>query len=94
MTHKPIDFVKVEELRKHMLIPTGDWAKLLGSSRMAYYKWVMGTARPRIRREDGLRLTIKRLLAVLSAGWPQPEIAGLDPRDRAAKLLELLNQQQ
>lgn len=94
MTHKPIDFDKVEELRKHMLISVSDWAPMMGASRMTYYKWANGLARPRMRREDDLRERIRKLVAVLAAGWPDPETVGLEPTARAAKLLALLDQQQ
>lgn len=92
MTRKPLDFAKVEELRSHMLIPIGDWAKILGASRMAYYKWVVGKSKIRPTREDAVRLQVKRLLAAMAAGWPAPEIYGLDPSRRAAKLLALMDQ--
>jgi len=39
---KPLDFTKVEALRKHMLLTTRDMAELLGVSRMTYYGWVSG----------------------------------------------------
>ena len=38
----PLDFKKVEALRKHMLLTTGNMAELLGVSRMTYYGWVKG----------------------------------------------------
>ena len=94
MTHKPLDFVKVEELRVHMLMPVGGWAKILGVSRMTYYKWVTGKAQIRFAREITLRARIRQLLTVLADGWPTPEGRGLDPDSRVSKLLALLDQPQ
>jgi DNA-binding XRE family transcriptional regulator len=42
MTPKPLDFRKVEALRKHMLLTTSDMSELLKVSRMTYYGWVKG----------------------------------------------------
>lgn len=94
MTPKPIDFAKVEELRKHMLVHTGDWAKLMGVSRMTYYKWVSGKAQMRPSKDTSIRVQIRCLLAVLTNGWPTPEDKGLDYDKRVAKLLALLDQPQ
>ncbi len=94
MTHKPLDFPKVEELRKHMLINVEDWVKILGASRMTYYKWVTGTARPRPRRETVVRGKLKVLLTIMANGWPEPDIKGFDASTRAAKLLALIDQPQ
>ena len=38
----PLNFKKVEALRKHMLLTTSNMAELLGISRMTYYGWVKG----------------------------------------------------
>lgn len=92
MTHKPLDFPKVEELRKHMLISVGDWVAIFGVSRMTYYKWVTGVSQPRSRLEVKIRDRLKQLFTIMANGWPEPEIKGLDPPARTAKLLALLDQ--
>jgi DNA-binding transcriptional regulator YiaG len=90
MTPKPIDFTKVEALRKHMLLTTADMAELLGVSRVTYYGWVKG--RP-IRRsnENAARAMLKRMLAVVTKyGWPTPEAIAANQKQRKQYLLELL----
>ena len=43
MTNRaPLDFKKVEALRKHMLLTTSNMAELFTISRMTYYGWVKG----------------------------------------------------
>lgn len=94
MTHNTLDFKKIEELRMHMLVPVGDWASLMGVSRMTYYKWVIGKAQIRSRKDAAVREQIRLLLGLVSRGWPSPEDKGLEPAQRVAKLLALLKQPQ
>ena len=42
MSKFPLDFSKVEALRRHMLLTTSDMAEVFGVSRMTYYGWVKG----------------------------------------------------
>lgn len=92
MTHKPLDFSKVEALRRHMLLTTQDMSELLGVSRMTYYGWVKG--KPiRKSNDEAVRAMLKRLLAVMTEqGWPMPEVIAADQKQRKERLLELLNQ--
>lgn len=92
MTPKPLDFSKVEALRRHMLLTTTDMAQLLGVSRMTYYGWVKG--KPLRKSNDGaVRAMLKRLLAVMTDhGWPTPEVIAADRPQRMERLRELLNQ--
>lgn len=92
MTPNPLDFSKVEALRRHMLLTTSDIASLLGVSRMTYYAWVKG--KPIRKSNDvAVRAMLKKLLAVMSEhGWPSPEILGLEPKQRKHRLDELLEQ--
>jgi len=91
MTPKPFDFSKVEALRRHMLLTTGDMASLFGVSRMTYYGWVKGRSMRRAN-EDTVRKTLKRLLAVMTDhGWPMPEVIAADQKQRMQRLLEILN---
>jgi DNA-binding XRE family transcriptional regulator len=90
MQMTPIDFEKVESLRKHMLLTASDISAILGISRMTYYGWVKG--KPIRRNNDmSVRLALKKLLAIMSEHqWPQPSIIGLPQKQRMQKLLELL----
>jgi DNA-binding transcriptional regulator YiaG len=91
MTPKPLDFTKVEALRKHMLLTTLDMSELLGVSRMTYYGWVKGKAL-RKSNDEAVRAMLKRLLAVMTEhGWPMPEVIAADQKQRKERLLEILN---
>ena len=93
MTPKPpLDFAKVEALRKHMLLTTQDMSELLGVSRMTYYGWVKGKPL-RKSNDDTVRGMLKKLLAVMTDhGWPMPEVIAAGQKQRKARLLEILNQ--
>lgn len=88
----PLDFTKVEALRKHMLLTTGNMAQLLDVSRMTYYGWVKG--KPiRKKNDEKVREILRQMLAMLSDGWPQPEVIALEPKLRFQRLLEILDKQ-
>ena len=92
MTPNPLDFTKVEALRKHMLLTAQDMSELLGVSRMTYYGWVQGKP---MRKTNQLyvRTMLKRLLAVMTDhGWPMPEVIAADQKQRKERLIELLSQ--
>ena len=86
----PLDFAKVEALRKHMLLTTGNMAELLDVSRMTYYGWVKGKA-IRKKNDEKVREVLREMLTMLSDGWPQPEIIALDQKQRFQRLLEILD---
>jgi len=92
MMPKPLDFKKVEALRKHMLLTTTDMAELLGVSRMTYYGWVKGKVL-RKANDAAVRAMLKRLLAVMTDHeWPMPEVIAAEQKQRKERLLEILNQ--
>lgn len=92
MTPKPpLDFNKVEALRKHMLLTTSDMAELLGVSRMTYYGWVKGKPL-RKSNDESVRTMLRRLLAVMTDhGWPMPDVIASDQKRRKERLVEILN---
>ena len=91
MTHKPLDFTKVEALRRHMLLTTSDMAELLGVSLMTYYGWVSGKP-PRKANDERVRLMLKRLLAAMTDhGWPMPHVIAAEQKQRKQYLLDILN---
>lgn len=88
----PLDFTKVEALRKHMLLTTGNMAELLEVSRMTYYGWVKG--KPiRKKNDEKVREILRQMLTLMSNGWPHPEIIALDQKYRFQRLLEILDKQ-
>ena len=92
MTPKPLDFTKVEALRKHMLLTTSDMSELLGVSRMTYYGWVKGKA-IRKSNDESVRTMLRKLLDVMTRhNWPTPEVIAADQKQRKERLLEILNQ--
>ncbi len=88
----PLNFTKVEALRKHMLLTTGNMAELLGVSRMTYYGWVKGKS-IRKKNDEKVRDTLRELLAVMSDGWPKPEVIAIEQKERFQRLLEILGKQ-
>jgi DNA-binding XRE family transcriptional regulator len=92
MLNPPLDFKKVEALRKHMLLTTRDISQLLGVSRMTYYGWVKG--KPiRKSNDDSVRIMLRRLLFVMTKhSWPMPEVIASDQKQRMERLVEILNQ--
>jgi DNA-binding XRE family transcriptional regulator len=93
MTPKtPIDFSKVEALRKHMLLTTKDMSELLGVSRMTYYAWVRGGTL-RKSHDESVRIVLRKLLGVMTQHkWPKPEVIASDQKQRRERLMQLLNQ--
>ena len=92
MTPKPpLDFAKVEALRKHMLLTTTDMSELLGVSRMTYYGWVKGKTL-RKTNDESVRTMLRKLLAVMTEhGWPMPEVIASDQKQRKERLDAILD---
>jgi DNA-binding XRE family transcriptional regulator len=93
MTPKtPLDFTKVEALRRHMLLTTTDMADVFGVSRMTYYSWLKGKALRRANDEK-VRVMLKRLLTLMSDhGWPMPEVIASDQKQRREHLNRMLGE--
>jgi DNA-binding XRE family transcriptional regulator len=92
MTPKPpLDFDKIEALRKHMLLTRRDMAALLGVTRMTYYGWVKG--RPvRASNDVAVRQALKKLLGAMSDhGWPTPDVIAATREQRMERLHEIIN---
>jgi DNA-binding XRE family transcriptional regulator len=87
----PLNFKKVEALRKHMLLTTSNMAELLGVSRMTYYGWVKG--KPVRKKNDAkVRDILRKMLSILNDGWPQPEVIALEQKQRFERLLEIFKE--
>lgn len=85
----PLEFKKVEALRRHMLLTTSNMAEILGVSRMTYYGWVKG--KPiRKKNDQNVRGILKQLLATMTNGWPEPEVIAMEQKYRFKRLLEIL----
>lgn len=88
----PLDFRKVESLRKHMLLTTSDLAGLLGVSRMTYYGWVRG-APLRQANDEKVRAMLRRLLTTMTEHhWPTPEVIAASQAQRLKLLKAVLEQ--
>lgn len=91
MTPKPVDFAKVEALRKHMLLTAADMAQLFGVSRQTYHGWVHGKYVIRKSHEEKVRAVLKKLLAIMTEhGWPMPEVIAASQKQRMERLRELM----
>ena len=87
----PLDFTKVETLRRHMLLTVGNLAELFGVSRMTYYGWMKGKPL-RKSNDETVRRVLKQLLDVMkNHQWPMPEVIASDQKVRFSRLQELLN---
>ena len=86
----PLDFKKVEALRKHMLLTTSNMAELLDVSSMTYYGWVRGN-RIRKNNDKKVRTTLKGLLDIMTDGWPAPDVIAMEQKYRFQRLLEVMN---
>ena len=86
----PIDFTKVEALRRHMMLTTDNMARLFGVSRMTYYGWVKG--KPLRKANDGMvRTVLKQLLSIMVEDkWPTPDVIAMEQPQRKERLDELL----
>jgi DNA-binding XRE family transcriptional regulator len=87
----PLNFKKVEALRKHMLLTTSNMAELLGVSRMTYYGWVKGKP-VRTKNDEKVRDILRKMLSILNDGWPQPEVIALEQKQRFERLLEIFKE--
>jgi len=86
----PLDFAKVEALRKHMLLTTDNMASLFGVSRMTYYGWVRGKVL-RKSNEATVKAVLKRLLNIMVEDkWPTPDVIAMEQPQRKERLDELL----
>ena len=86
----PIDFTKVEALRKHMLLTTSDMSSLFGVTRMTYYGWVRGKPL-RKSSDEFVRAVLKQLLAVMVEDkWPTPDVIAMEQKQRKEQLDELM----
>ena len=86
----PIDFTKVEALRKHMLLTINDMASLLGVTRMTYYGWVRGKPL-RKTNSDTVRTVLKQLLSVMvDDKWPTPDVIAMEQKQRKERLDEIM----
>ena len=88
----PLDFHKVEALRKHMLLTTTHMAKILKVSRVTYGGWVKGKA---IRKGNAakVKVILRKLMEVMVAQeWPSPEIIAMSSAQRFNSLVELMGE--
>jgi DNA-binding XRE family transcriptional regulator len=86
----PIDFTKVEALRKHMMLTTNDMASLFGVSRMTYYGWVRGKVL-RKTNDETVRIVLKQLLSIMVEDkWPTPDVIAMEQKQRKERLDECM----
>jgi len=86
----PIDFTKVEALRKHMMLTTNDMASLFGVSRMTYYGWVRGKVL-RKTNDETVRTVLKQLLSIMVEDkWPTPDVIAMEQKQRKERLDECM----
>jgi DNA-binding XRE family transcriptional regulator len=90
MNKSALDFEKVELVRERMSLTVKDMCKLLGVTRVTYYKWVAGGT-IRERNEKKVRDTLRQLLPLLKTGaWPPHGAKHWTSEQRLDGILELL----
>lgn len=91
MSKVPLDFEKVELVRERMELTIKDMCKLLGVSRVTYYKWVDGGP-IRERNDKKVRGILRQLLPLIKTGvWPPQGAKHWPSEQRLAAILELLD---
>lgn len=90
VTPPPLDFSRVEALRKHMMLTTRQFAQLLGVSRVTYNAWLKGGP-IRQSNDKKVRDVLRKLLRVMTYHrWPTPEVIAMDSPQRLTTLLEVI----
>ena len=92
MPNEPLDFQKVEALRKHMLLTTTQMAKALTVSRVTYGGWVKG--KPIRKGNDAkVRLILRKMMEVMTEQeGPSPEVIAMPSAQRFDTLVELMKE--
>lgn len=86
----PLDFDKVEVLRKHMLLTVKQLCELFKVTRMTYYGWLKGKG-IRAYNDYRVRRCLKQLLTVMNEHqWPSPDVIGLSSKERFEHLVSLI----
>lgn len=86
----PLDFDKIDALRRHMLLTKENMAELFGVSRITYYTWLKGS-KPHKKREEKIRVLLRKLVqCVAKEKWPMPSVFVAEQPDRLLQLQELL----
>lgn len=89
---EPLDFNRVDALRKHMLMTASDMASILGVSRVTYYNWTRGK-KLRSTSEAKVRRSVRKMLHIIrDHDWPSPEILSMTQPERKKALAELISQ--
>lgn len=90
MSNVPLDFEKVELVRERMGLTIRDMCKLLGVSRITYYRWVDGgPIRP--ANEEKVKATLRKVMPLLKNGtWPPKGAKHWSGAKRLDALLEIL----
>lgn len=90
MSKKPLDFAKVDALRKHMMLRQADMAEIFGVSRVTYNSWLKGI-RPRDKKDELVREQLVKLLEIMNVhNWPQANVIVMSPAQRKKTLFALL----
>jgi len=94
MPDPKLDFIKVEALRKHMLLTASQMATFLGVSRVTYGGWVKG--KPIRKGNDAnARAALRTMFTVIQDHqWPMPEVIAMTPKLRYETLLELTTKEE
>ena len=91
MMSKPLDFQRVETLRRNMLITTDQIADLFETSRQTYYNYVKGNSAPHPRKLEKIKEVVRRLVFLaVEQEWPSSDLIGARSHDRFSALKQEL----
>jgi DNA-binding XRE family transcriptional regulator len=94
MSKKPLDFAKVDALRKHMMLRHADMAEIFGVSRVTYNSWIKGTY-PRVKKDAEVRVALNKLINIMTKyDWPQANVIVMSANERKETLFALLENAQ
>lgn len=89
-TAKPLDFEKIDALRRHMLLTVDSFVKLAKTSRVSYYNWMKGqpirpTTAARVRK------VVRSFAELASDGaWPNAAVYVATQAERLKMMQETL----
>lgn len=87
---KPLDFDKVDALRRHMLLTVASLANLFDVTRVTYYSWLKGN-KPHKKNAERVRKVLRSMAHLAHQEmWPNPAVFVADQPTRLIMLKSML----
>lgn len=88
---KPLEFAKIDALRRHMLLTVQSMVIILGTTRVSYYNWLKGT-KMRKKTAEHMRRVARLLVVCIQNGWPNDAVYVATQPQRLQMLQERLKE--